>query len=118
MTLVEQVYAQTLMLSGSVESDQEKLLGLFCRSAVVGMEQRLRDGITPEDCKADFIAAGALYALAALAETDVASNVERLQFADVTLVPGGTSAASRCLRRQADMIISPYCKDGFVFRGV
>lgn len=118
MTLVEQVYAQTVMLSGAVESSQEKLLELFCQSAVVGIEQRLREGITPEDCKADFIAAGALYALAALAETDTASNVERIQFADVTLVPGGTSAASRCLRRQADMIISPYCKDGFVFRGV
>ncbi len=118
MILTEQVYAQAVMLSGTVESGKEEMLRIFCRSAVAGMTQRLREGLTPEDCKADFIAAGALYALAALSEADEAANMERVQFADVTLVPGGTSAASRCLRRQADLIISPYCRDTFVFRGV
>lgn len=118
MTLTEQVYAQTVLLSGTIDSGQESLLRLFCQSAVIGMGQRLREGLTPEDCKADFIAAGALYALAALSETDSAANMERVQFGDVTLIPGGVSAASRCLRRQADMIISPYCRDTFVFRGV
>lgn len=118
MMLVEQVYAQAVMLSGTVETDRESLLRVFCQSAVAGMMQRLREGLTPEDCKADFVAAGALYALAALSETDPGANMERVQFGDVTLVPGGTSAASRCLRRQADLIISPYCRDSFVFRGV
>lgn len=118
MTLIEQVYAQAMLLIGSIESSRESLLRLFCQSAVTGLQQRLREGLTAEDCKAEFIAAGALYALAALEETDPAMGMERVQFGDVTLVPGGRSAASRCLRRQADTIIDPYCRDNFVFQGV
>lgn len=118
MTLTQQVYAQTVLLAGTVEQEREPLLELLCQSAVVGLTRRLREGLTPEDCKADFVAAGALYALAALAETDEAANVARLQFGDITLVRGGANAAARCLRYQADFIISPYCVDAFVFRGV
>lgn len=118
MILIEQVYAQALMLVGSVEQNQEQLLQIFCRSAVSGMLQRLRDGLTAEDCKADLVAAGALYALAALAEIDPAVNMEKVQFGDVTLVSGGATAAARCLRRQAELIISPYYADSFSFRGV
>lgn len=118
MTLVEQVYAQALLLANTVEQEQTELLSAFCQSAVAGILRRLRDGLTPEDCKADFVAAGALYALAALTETDKLANADRLQFADVTLVAGGSSAASRCLRHQANLIISPYCIDMFLFRGV
>lgn len=118
MILAEQVYAQALMLVGTVEDKQGQLLQLFCRSAVMGMLRRLREGLTPEDCKADFVAAGALYALAALTETDPSANLERLQFGDVTLVSGGATAAARCLRRQAELIITPYYGDNFLFKGV
>lgn len=118
MTLNEQVYAQAVMLAGTVEPEREPMLQVFAQSAVNGLQNRLRDGLTVDDCRADFLAAGALYALAALAETDQVANMERVQFADVTLVTGGVSAASRCLRRQADIIIGPYCRDRFDFRGV
>lgn len=118
MTLTQQVYAQTILLAGSIEQAREPLLELLCQSAVVGITRRLRDGLTPEDCKADFVAAGALYALAALTETDETANIERLQFGDITMVRGGANAAARCLRHQADYIISPYCVEAFAFRGV
>ncbi len=118
MTLTQQVYAQTVLLAGTVEPEREPLLQLLCQSAVVGITRRLREGLTSDDCKADFVAAGALYALAALAETDETANIERLQFGDITMVRGGANAAARCLRHQADFIISPYCVDAFVFRGV
>lgn len=118
MTLNEQVYAQAVMLAGTVEEDRQPLLQMFVQSAVNGLQGRLREGLTVDDCRADFLAAGALYALAALAETDQITNMERVQFADVTLVSGGASAACRCLRRQADIIIGPYCRDRFDFRGV
>lgn len=118
MTLAQRVYAQALMLSEHVEKAQEPWLEVFCRSAVAGMLRRLREELRPEDCIADFVAAGALFALAALAEIDETGNMERVEFGDVTLIPGGLSAASRCLRRQANLIITPYCKDNFVFRGV
>lgn len=118
MSLTEQIYAQAELLSGEIESGREALMELFCRSAAAGMEQRLRAGLTPEDCKADFIAAGALYALAALSETDPMETMERIRVGDVTLVSGGGTAAARCLRHQAELIISPYCGDRFLFRGV
>lgn len=118
MTLVEQTLAQALLLAGQIDTSQEALLELFCRSAVTHITARLRQGLTPEDCRAAFVAAGALYALAALAETDPVAGMQRMQIGDVTLVPGGTSAATRCLRKQADLIISPYCVDCFVFQGV
>ena len=118
MTLVEQTLAQALLLAGSVDTAQEQLLKLFCASAVTNISARLRKGLTPEDCRASFVAAGALYALAALAETDPVAGMQRMQIGNVTLVPGGTSAATRCLRKQADLIISPYCVDCFSFRGV
>lgn len=118
MNLVEQTYAQAVLLSGVEEEGQKAMLELFCRSAVTHLAMRLREGLTPEDCKADFIAAGALYALAALSETDGVANLQRVQVGDVTLVPGAASAASRCLRMQARMMMAPYCKDNFAFRGI
>lgn len=118
MMLVEQVFSQAMVLAGEVEQNRANLLRLFCQSAAAGLQQRLREGFTPEDCKADFVAAGALYALAALAETDLAAGMQRVQFGDVTLVSGGISEASRCLRYQANLIIGPYCKDNLVFRGI
>ena len=96
----------------------ELMLEMFCRSAVTYLTAQLREGMTPPECKADFVAAGALYALAALSEADGANGMQRVQVGDVTLVPSDTSAACRCLRKQADMMMSPYCAVSFAFRGV
>ena len=118
MTLLEQVFAQAAVLAGGVEQSQEQLLQALCRAAVSSLSARLRPNLSAEDCKADFIAAGALYALAALSEANGAHGLERMQLGDVTLVPGDTSAACRCLRKQAEMMMAPYCGDSFAFRGV
>ena len=77
-----------------------------------------REGITPEDCKADFVAAASLYALAAMAEADPLMRVEQIQIGDVTIKRGGTTAASACLRHQAEMMMAPFLKDNFCFRSV
>ena len=118
MTLTEQIYAQAVLLSGTEDAAQKQLLELFCRSAKVHWHTRLREGLTPEDCKADFVAAGALYALASLSEVDPVSCMERIEIGAVNLVPGNSSAASRCLRKQADLMMAPYCMDAFSFWGV
>lgn len=118
MNLSEQIFAQAMLLAGSIDNRQEALLRLLCGGAASGLTARLRDGITPQDCKADFIAAASLYALAALSETDEMAQVESFTAGDVTVRKGNSSAASQCLRYQADLIISPYTKDSFSFRGV
>lgn len=118
MTLTEQVYSQAVLVSGVDAAGQELLLEVLCQSAVSGLARQLRDGFTPEDCKADFIAAASLYALAALAEADPLMRVEQIQIGDVTLKRGGFTAASACLRHQAEMMMAPFLKDNFCFRSV
>jgi len=120
MILSQQVYAQALLLAGQLEEKQARLLEMLCNAAASSLTSRLRDGITPEDCKADFIAAASLYALAALGEADVQTGVEEFRAGDLTVRQGSgqRDAASRCLQRQADMIILPYLKDRFSFLGV
>lgn len=118
MNLTEQIFAQAVLLCGSVDSRQEALLRLLCGCAASTLQARLRSGITPQDCKADFIAAASLYALAALSEVDDAVQPESFTAGDVTVRRGSSNAASRCLRSQAELMITPYLKDGFSFRGV
>ncbi len=120
MTLKEQVYAQALLLTGELEVRKRELLQMLCGAAVISLEARLRDGISPEECKADFIAAASLYALASLGDAEETAQVEEFRAGDLTVRKGGTvrDAASRCLQRQAEMLILPYLKDRFSFTGV
>ena len=120
MTLSEQVYAQALLLAGDLDERQCQLLQLLCTAATSSLESRLRDGITAEDCKADFIAAASLYALSSLNGVEETVQVEEFQAGDLTVRQSkeGRDAASNCLQRQADMMILPYLKDRFSFLGV
>ncbi len=118
MTLTDQVFAQALLLSGGLEAKQEALLKLLCRGAVNSLAQRLRQGLTPEDCKADFVAAASLYALAALSGSDDLDRVEQITVGDMTMRRNDSDAAANCLRYQAELMIGPYLKDRFAFRGV
>jgi hypothetical protein len=118
--LSDQVYAQALLLAGDLEQRQSQLLQVLCNAATSSLASRLREGITPEDCKADFIAAASLYALASLNGVEETVQVEEFRAGDLTIRQGSTGrdAASNCLQRQAEMIILPYLKDRFSFMGV
>ena len=118
MTIKEQVFAQAALLAGELEGKQQDLLNALCAAAVASLTARLKEGITPEDCKADFIAAASLYALAALGET-AEDAVEEFKAGDLTVKQGGQrGAVSRCLERQAEGIMMPYVADRFSFAGV
>ena len=119
MTLLEQVFAQAVILAGGVEKEQEPVLQALCRAAVNSLSARLRPNLSPEDCKADFIAAASLFALAALNSVKDAGSLEQISAGDLTIRKHGSSdAASNCLRNQAELMIAPYLKDRFCFRGV
>ena len=118
MTLTEQVFAQAVLLTGELDDRQRDLLSLLCLAATSSLSTRLREGLTPEDCRADFVAAASLYALASLAEADEMAQMESFTAGDVTIRRGKSNAAAQCLRYQAEMIISPYMKDRFAFMGV
>lgn len=118
MMLSQQVFAQALLMAGQLEQTQEELLRLLCDGATRSVCNRLRQGITVDDCKADIIAAASLYALAALNEAGQARDVAEFKAGDLTIKRGGTDAPSRCLHRQAELIIGPFLQDNFSFLGV
>ena len=118
MMLTEQVFAQSLLLVGELEQHQMELLRTLCSAATTSLAARMRTGLTPEDCKADFIAAASLLALADLSCIGENANVEQISVGDFTVKKGSRDAASNCLRAQAELMIAPYLKDSFSFRGV
>ena len=120
MTLKEQVFAQAALLAGELDGQQTDLLNVLCAASTSALASRLREGLTPEDCKADFIAAASLFALANLNSVDDVSQVEEFKAGDLTVKQGAQNrdAASRCLQHQAELMIAPYLRDGFTFRGV
>ena len=118
MTLLEQVFAQAVILAGGVEKEQEPVLQALCRAAVNSLSARLRPNLSPEDCKADFIAAASLYALSALETTADVDLAAEFRAGDLTVKRGGSSAASQCLYTQAELMIAPYLEDRFAFLGV
>lgn len=118
MMLTEMTFAQALLLAGELDQRQTQLLQVLCGAACSCLAARLREGITPEDCKADFVAAASLFALAALTEAGRADDLEEFRAGDLTVRRSNADTSARCLHRQAELIIMPYLQDGFVFRGV
>ena len=118
MTLTEQVFAQAALLAGELDCRQQDLLSILCASATSILRSRLREGLNPEDCKADFIASASLFALAALNGIDASVDVSEFKAGDLTVKRTGADAASRCLQNQAELMIAPYLKDRFHFAGV
>ena len=115
MILAEQVFAQACLLADSLDERDRQLLRILSRAAVNNLSARLRDGLSPEDLKADFVAAASLFALAALSGS---SDVGEMKLGDVTIKRTEADTASKCLHNQAALIIAPYLKDGFCFLGV
>ena len=118
MTLTEQIYAQALVLIQDSQSENLAMLEILCRSSENALRQKLRDGVTPDDCKADFVAAASLFALAALSEMDEARQIEQFQAGDLTLRRSNPDSAACCMRHQAEVMMQPYVKDKFSFLGV
>ena len=119
MTLTDRIYAQSRILAGELDCRQEALLRAMCISAENALKQKFRKGVCVDDCMGDFVAAASLYALAALSESDGAMTPESFRVGDVTVQRGSGSAATSCLRRQAELMIAPYLAvDGFAFAGV
>ena len=118
MSLKKQVYTQAILLAGDLTEHQLAVLEALCTAGTAALTARLRDGLTPADCKADFVAAASLMALAALDGLDENSGVAQMTAGDLTIKRGDRAAAANCLRTQAELMMAPYIKDGFLFRGV
>jgi hypothetical protein len=118
MSVTERIVAQAKTLLRDLEEQDLPKLELLCRAAEVQLTAKLRPGLLVEDCIADFIAASALYAVAAMTELDETAQLEMITMGDMTLRRKSTDAAACCLRYQAELIISPFVADAFAFLGV
>lgn len=118
MSLTEQIVAQASLMAGSLGDRDRELLRLLCQGAESALSNRLRPGLTPEDCRADFVAAASLFALAAMSQVAQDAELDEVKLGDVTLKRRDGDTASRCLHSQATLIIAPYLQDRFCFQGV
>ena len=116
--MTDLVFSQAALLAGQLDEKQMELLKVLCQGAASALTVRLREGLTPEDCKADFVAAASLYALAALQEAGNTSDFAEFRAGDLTVKRSTMDTSSRCLHRQAELIIQPFLKDSFAFLGV
>ena len=115
MTLAEQVYAQARLMAQDLGEEAGPVLEALCASAVACVKRRLRDSVEPEDCLADFVTAGAMYALAAMNELGDMVLPEQTEGEDITVRHSGSDAAANCLRYQAELLMQPYFKQPFAF---
>ena len=120
MSLIEQIQAQAMLLAGNLTDRQSRILAALCCGAASSLEKRLRDGLSADDCKADFIAAASLLALAGMNSVTGEESAEQIAVGDfsVRTSKNTNDAASNCLRAQAELMIAPYLKDRFTFLGV
>ena len=118
MSIREQIFAQACLLTGELEEKQRNLLELLCDGAAAALAARLREGLEPQNCQVEFIAAASLLALSALNGASSVGQVEEFRAGDLTVKQGSGDAASQCLKHQAEMIIGPYLADCFHFQGV
>ncbi len=121
MTLVDEVYTHARILAPELSQECLAMLEAVCRSAAVSLKSQLRDNVTVEDCKADFVTAASMLALAALSEVgDLGQmgQLEQISAGDLTLRKGKNNMASECLRSQAQILMMGYIKGPFLFVGV
>ena len=118
MTLLDEVYAHARVLAPRMNRENQAMLEAVCRSTTVSLKARLRANLTVEDCRADFVTAASMMALAAMSRISDMDQLEQITAGDLTLRRGGGNMASECLQAQAELLMAPYVKDPFVFVGV
>ena len=116
MTRLEDITATAKVFAGTLSDDRKAVLERLCAATDSAMLSRLREGVTPADCYDSYVCACAWMALSAL---DGARDGGVEAFTAGTLSVRRASGASTCLVMQAEVMMSPYLRDGsFAFRRV
>ena len=106
------------MLGGPLPGTTKLLVILRCEGAAYALRARLREGMTEEDCRAEFVASASLLALADLQEAEQLGTMAEFRAGDLTVKNREAGSATRCLRNQAELIMAPFLKDTFAFQVV
>ena len=116
----EMIFAQAMLLAGDLDRQQRELLRVLCNAAASSLKARLKEGITLENCREDFILAASLYALADLQLAQDCGDIREFKAGDLTVTRGNISGegAAQNYQRQAEWLMKPYLQDSFAFLGV
>jgi hypothetical protein len=121
----EIMMAARAFLNRTLTQDQEEVLTCLCEEAMAGWRGRLREGLTPEDCRGAFVPACAWTALAGLAPALEARAPTPRSFTagDLSVSMGGSgedwNRAVYRLKDRAEELMAGYTRDDtFFFREV
>ena len=107
MTVSDQVLNQAELLAG----EMDERLRLLCAVTVGSLSRQLRDGLTPEDIREDFVAVASLLAYARWSR---GQEVQEFRAGDLTVKKGQAGNPEG----EALALLAPYLKPGFAFLGV
>lgn len=117
--------AARAFLARDLSQDQDDVLTSLCGEAMAVWQGRLREGLTPEDCRGAFVTACAWTALAGLAPALEAGVPVPRSFTagDLSVSMGGSGSdwnrAAYRLKDRAEELMAPYTRDeGLIFREV
>ena len=121
----EIMMAARAFLNRNLPQDQEEVLTCLCEEAMAVWQGRLREGLTPEDCRGAFVPACAWTALAGLAPALEAGAPAPRSFTagDLSVSMGGSGGdwnrAVYRLKDRAEELMAGYTRDdAFFFREV
>lgn len=104
--------------AGRVLTDGEgAALSILCGGALDWWRGLLREGVAEEDCRDLLVVASAWTALAAMTGALEGSQPGPVSFSagDLSVTTGNTAGGNACaesLRRQAELVMAPYVRDG------
>lgn len=119
----EQIFELARVLGG-VDTDGEGTLRLLVRAAQAELAGKLREGVTPRDCESAFLTAAAWLALAGwlTGQSTAGETASSFTAGSLSIDTGGDETAlarGETLRRRAEELLRPYCRDeSFAFQGV
>lgn len=97
------------------EADREEILPVLALAACEQLKQRLRPGLTWEDCGDVFPLAAAMVVMDTLAELEGEGRVSAFTAGEVTIRCSGSGTLVRAARH----LLRPWLREeGFAFRGV
>ena len=98
--------------------EQDSLLLPLIEGAAAELEQRLRRGVTPEDCGKSFALAAAMLAMDGLEAAQGGGQISGFTAGELSMQLRGESGRSD-LRQQALRLMAPWLgQTGFMFQGV
>ena len=107
MSIADQVLNQAELLAG----EMDERLRLLCAVTAGSLSRQLRDGLTPEDIREDFVAAASLLAYARWSR---GQDVQEFRAGDLTV----KKCQAGNPEGEALALLAPYLKPGFAFLGV